>query len=128
MIEMDDGTPLYYIGSYTTGEDGTVKIETKYLVVGGPYALLETDPPSGYVKPDKPVYFYYYDPDPNGIIQTVTTIVAVHNFTQNFVLPETGGISPLPFGIIGIALMAIPILYSIIRRKRERRFCTNLQR
>lgn len=121
MIEMDDGTPLYYIGSYTTGEDGTVKIETKYLVVGGPYALLETDPPSGYVKPDKPVYFYYYEPDPNGIIQTVTTIVAVHNFTQNFVLPETGDIGTIPFGIIGIVLMAIPIMYSIIRRRRERR-------
>jgi LPXTG-motif cell wall-anchored protein len=69
----------------------------------------------------KPVYFYFYDPDPNGIIQTVTTLIAVENYTYGFVLPETGGTGTLPLAIIGFAMTAFPILYSTIRRKRERR-------
>ena len=120
-ITDDNGEILYYIGAYTTGEDGTVNITSKFLSAGGPYAVTEGIPPPGYLPLEKPVYFYYYEPDPDGIVQTVTTIVAVHNFSYGFVLPETGGTGTLPFGIIGIALMAAPIVYSIIRRKRERR-------
>ena len=37
------------------------------------------------------------------------------------VLPETGGAGTLPLAIIGITLTVLPILYSTIRRKRERR-------
>ena len=116
-----DGKTLTYIGTYTTGADGTQKIESKYLVTGGPYALIETSPPEGYVKLSKPVYFYYRKTDPAGIIQTVTTIIAVENYTYGFELPQTGGIGTLPLAIVGFALMAFPILYSTIRRKRERR-------
>ncbi len=121
-ITTESGTNLYYIGSYTTGSDGAVEIKTQYLTLGGPYALVETASPEGYIKLEKPVYFYFYEPDPNGIIQTVTTIVAVENYTYGFVLPETGGTYILPLAIIGFALTAFPILYSTIRRKRERRF------
>ncbi len=113
---------LHYIGSYTTGADGTVSIETQYLTLGGPYALVEDLPPVGYQKLDAPVYFYFYSPDPDGIIQTVTTLIAVENYTYGFVLPETGGSGTQIFTIIGFVLMTAPILYSIIRRKRERRF------
>ena len=120
-ITTDNGEKLYFIGSYTTGEDGTVKIKTQYLTLGGPYALVETAAPEGYTPLEKPVYFYFYDTDPNGIIQTVTTLIAVENYTYGFVLPETGGTGTLPLTIIGVALMAVPILYSTIRRKRERR-------
>ena len=112
---------LRYIGSYTTGDDGTVKIASQYLTNGGPYALLEVEAPEGYNKLDKPVYFYYYNTDPNGIIQTVTTLISVENYTYGFVLPETGGTGTLPLAIVGFVLMAFPILYSTIRRKRERR-------
>ena len=121
-IVTDYGKYLNYIGLYTTGSDGTVNIETQYLTLGGPYALVEYTPPEGYNKLEKPVYFYFYEPDPNGIIQTVTTIIAIENYTYGFVLPETGGMGTLPLAIIGFALMAAPVLYSTIRRKRERRF------
>lgn len=120
-ILTDAGKTLRYIGSYTTGADGTVKIQTQYLTLDGPYALVECEAPTGYNKLEKPVYFYYYEPDPNGIIQTVTTLIAVENYTYGFVLPETGGTGTLTFTIIGFALTAFPILYSTIRRKRERR-------
>ncbi|MBE6813793.1 MAG: LPXTG cell wall anchor domain-containing protein [Ruminococcaceae bacterium] len=121
-ITTDSGKTLYYIGSYTTGADGTVVIETQYLTLGGPYALVEDAAPEGYQILSKPVYFYFYEPDPDGIIQTVTTIIAVENYTYGFVLPETGGTGTLYVTIIGFALTATPVLYSIIRRKRERRF------
>ncbi len=120
-IATDEGKNLYYIGTYTTGADGSVNIETQYLTLGGPYALVEANAPTGYNKLEKPVYFYFYEPDPDGIIQTVTTLIAVENYTYGFVLPETGGTGTLPLAIIGVSLMAYPILYSTIRRKRERR-------
>ena len=120
-IVTDNNKSLGYIGSYTTGADGTVEIKTQYLTIGGPYALVEVAAPEGYVPLGKPVYFYFYDADPNGIIQTVTTLIAVENYTYGFVFPETGGTGTLPLAIVGFALMAFPILYSTIRRKRERR-------
>ncbi len=120
-ILSEKGKNLYYIGTYTTGADGTVIIDTQYLTIGGPYALVEAAPPEGYLPLQKPAYFYFYEPDPDGIMQTVTTIIAVENYTYGFVFPETGGTGTLPTAIIGISLMAFPILYSIIRRKRERR-------
>ena len=46
-IYTDNNEALHYIGSYTTGDDGTVKIETQYLTLGGPYALVEASPPEG---------------------------------------------------------------------------------
>ena len=120
-IVTGEGKKLRYIGTYTTGTDGTVKIETQYLTLGGPYALVEIAAPEGYMKLENPVYFYFYEPDPNGIIQTVTTLIAVENYTYGFVFPETGGTGTLPLTIVGFALMVFPILYSTIRRKRERR-------
>ena len=120
-ITTDSGKLLGYIGSYTTNEHGIVNIETQYLTVGGPYALVEVSPPEGYIAPSKPVYFYFYTADPENIIQTVTTLIAVENYTYGFVLPETGGTGTLPLAIIGFAMTAFPILYSTIRRKRERR-------
>lgn len=120
-IVTDKGKNLYYIGTYTTGPDGTVNIKTQYLTIGGPYALVEASAPEGYIKLNKPVYFYFYEPDPDGIIQTVTTLISIENYTYGFALPETGGMGILHLAIIGFALTAFPILYSTIRRKRERR-------
>lgn len=120
-IVTDTGTTLRYIGSYTTGEYGTAPIETQYLTVGGPYALVEHVAPEGYEKMTEPIYFYFYDDDPNGIIQTVTTLIAIENFNGGFIIPETGGMGTFDMAIIGIALVALPVLYSLIRRKYKRR-------
>ena len=121
-IAAPDNKTLSYIGSYTTGEDGTVFIETQYLTTtGGPFAFVEAAAPDGYTALQAPVYFYFYKPDPDGLIQTVTTIIAIENYTYGFVLPETGSSTPLFVTIIGFALVAAPVLYSTIRRKRERR-------
>ena len=120
-ITTDNGTVLRFIGTYTTGPDGTSVIETQYLTVGGPYALVEYVAPEGYELLKKPTYFYFYDQDPNGEMQTVTTLIAIENFAGSFLIPETGGMSTFNLAIIGIALVALPILYSLIRRKRERR-------
>ncbi len=121
-IVTDKNKTLYYIGTYTTGADGTVVIDSQFLTLGGPYALVEATVPEGFLLPDEPTYFYFYDNnDSDGEIQTVTTIIAVENYQYGFVLPETGGTGILPLAIIGFALTASPILYIIIRRKRERR-------
>lgn len=119
-IIAENGELLYYIGAFTTGKDGTTLIRNQYLTEGGPYALVEHEPPPGYKMPDKPTYFYFYQHDPDGIIQMVTTIVVVDNFPYMYELPETGGVGALPLGIIGMVCMAASIVYSIIRRKRER--------
>ena len=116
-----DGSTLRYIGTYTTGADGSIIIKTQYLTIGGPYALVETVAPEGYNLLDEPAYFYFYEKDPNGIAPTVTTLLSVENYTYGFVFPETGGAGILPTAIIGAALIAYPVLYSSIRRKRERR-------
>lgn len=121
-IVADNGRVLGYIGTYTTGADGTVNIETQYLTMGGPYALVEKTAPAGYELLNSPAYFYFYETDPDGIIQSVTTLITIENFSGSFIIPETGGIGTLLPAIIGFALTASPVLYSIIRRKRERRF------
>lgn len=120
-IITDDGKVLKFIGVYTTGADGTSVIETQYLTKGGPYALVEMVAPDGYNLLEDPVYFYFYDYDPNGKIQSVTTLIVVENFNGSFIIPETGGTGTFFLATIGIALVAFPILYSFIRRKRERR-------
>ena len=121
-IVAENGLILGYIGTYTTGADGSVNIETQYLTTGGPYALVETKAPSGYEMLTSPVYFYFYENDPDGIIQTVTTLITVENYRGSYIIPETGGIGTFLPATIGFALTATPVLYSIIRRKRERRF------
>ncbi len=120
-IITENGTVLRYIGSYTTQADGTVFIETQYLTLGGPYALVERIAPEGYELLEKPVYFYFYSLDPNGVIQTVTTLIAVENFSGGFIIPETGSAGLFITAIIGFAVTAFPILYSSIRHKRKRR-------
>ena len=53
-------------------------------------------------------------------MQTVTTLIAIENFAGSFLIPETGGMGTFNLAIIGIALAAFPVLYSLIRRKCKR--------
>lgn len=120
-ITAEDGTILYYIGTYQTDAHGICEIESQFLTEGGPYAFIETVAPEGYNILTSPVYFYFYDTDPNGQIQSVTTLIAIENFGGSELIPETGGLNIYHTAIIGFALTASPVLYSLIRRKRERR-------
>lgn len=117
----EDGTLLKYIGTYQTQENGIVNIETQYLTPGGPYAFVELVAPEGYDLLQTPVYFYFYRTDPDGFIQSVTTLIAIENFTGIPIISETGGMGTLCSATIGLAFAASPVLYSLIRRKRERR-------
>ncbi len=126
-ITAKNGKVLRFIGIYTTGEDGTAHIETQYLTLGGPYALVEHTAPEGYSPLNEPTYFYFYELDPNGEFQTVTTLIAVENYNGNFLIPETGSAGLFITATIGLAVTAAPILYIFIRRKRERRLAENLR-
>ena len=55
------------------------------------------------------------------MVQSVTTLISVENYTYGFVLPETGTGGILFLTLIGFALMTLPILYKKIRRDQERR-------
>ena len=120
-VTTENGTVLKYIGSYTTGPDGTVTIETQYLTIGGPYALVEFTPPEGYEVLKKPVFFYFYDQDPNGVMQTVTTLIAIENYSGNYVLPETGGIGTTLYTAVGFACLGIAATLLMYKRKKRRK-------
>ena len=119
-ITASNGQRLYYIGSYSTGEDGTYEIETQYLSAGGPYALAETKAPAGYQIMAQPVHFFFYSEDPDGLYDSVTTLIAVPNTNFSYVLPATGGFGTMPFILSGYALMTAAVTVLIIRRKRSR--------
>jgi uncharacterized surface anchored protein len=121
-VTASNGKTLYYIATYTTGEDGTQKIENQYLTDGGPYALLELEAPEGYQLLEHPVEFYFYKNNTDKVTQTVTTLLAIQNFNVGGeILPETGSVGTLPFTICGVSLMALPLLYCIRTRRKERR-------
>ncbi len=120
-IETDFNTTVDYIGKYTTGADGTVKIESQYLTFDGPYALVEASPPDGYMPADKPTYFYYYATDSDGIVQTVTTIIAVENFNFGIILPETGGMGTPILYITGGLLMFLSVVFLLGKQKSTRK-------
>ncbi len=121
-------TTVSTIGPFVSQADGTVDFGN--IPSGHIYTLEETLVPNGFTKSGSTFSVQVaYD------VLTVTEMKAdgtikfwtdddyvIENPAEVFLLPETGGTGILPFTIIGFALMAFPILYSIIRRKRERRF------
>ena len=119
-ITTEDGIVLSYIGTYETDEHGICNIETQYLTQGDLFAFVELVAPEGYELLTSPVYFYFYATDPSGNIQSVTTLIAIENFSGVPLVPETGSMGIYYTAIIGSALVAFPILYSSIRRKRQR--------
>ena len=121
-IEASDGSTLFYIDTYTTGEDGTQKIDNQYLTDNRRYALVELEAPEGYQLLKHPVEFYFYAANPDAVTQNVTTLLAIQNFNVGGeILPETGSVGTLPFTICGVSLMALPLLYCIRTRRKERR-------
>ncbi len=125
-----DEHAVHKIGPYIATSDEEGKVSFSNIPSGHIYTLAETVVPEGYV-PSQNSYSVQvaYDeltvtetsPDGTSIIWEKDNHVFV-NIMEVFILPETGGTGTFTFTIIGLALITIPILYSIIRRKRERRF------
>lgn len=125
-----NGSPVTTVNplTFTSIADGTVNFGN--IPSGHIYILKETKPPSGYMTSGS-TFSVQIDYDVLTVTETLannTTRVwtgddfEVSNPPLVYLLPETGGTGTLPLTIIGLALMAFPILYSMIRRKRERRF------
>ncbi len=120
---------LHPIGPYKAVSDSDGAVSFSDIPSGHIYTLTETAVPLGYVAPANSYSIQVaYDvltvtetlPDGTTEIWTGKNNV-ITNIMEVYLLPETGGTGTLHFTIIGISLMAFPILYSIIRRKRERR-------
>ncbi|MBQ8503235.1 MAG: VWA domain-containing protein [Clostridia bacterium] len=121
---------VHSIGPYVASSDENGTVSFSNIPSGHVYTLTETVIPDGYMLSGST-----YSVDVAYDVLTVTETLpdgtkkvwtgdgnVISNIMEVFLLPETGGTGTLPFTIIGVALMALPILYSIIRRKRERRF------
>lgn len=119
--------------TYTSEADGNVEF-TK-IPSGHIYTLEETAAPEGFVDDGKifkvtiamdelSIIRYNTEEDAknkvNGtVISTDSMVVTNPPFT--YILPETGSVGTLPFTICGLCLMAFPILYSVMKRRKERR-------
>ncbi len=121
---------VHPIGPYKAIADNNGTVSFSDIPSGHIYTMTETVVPLGYVAPSNSysVEVAYdvltvIETLPDGSIKIWTgKNNTVTNVMEVYLLPETGGAGTLHFTIIGIGLMAFPILYSIIRRKRERRF------
>lgn len=119
--------------TYTSEADG--KVEFTKIPSGHIYTLEETAAPEGFVDDGKifkvtiamdelSIIRYNTEEDAknkvNGtVISTDSMVVTNPPFT--YILPETGSVGTLPFTICGLSLMAFPILYSVMKRRKERR-------
>ena len=120
---------VHEIGPYVAESDENGSVRFSNIPSGHIYTLTETVIPSGYMLSGSTYSVEVaYDvltvtetlPDGTQQVWTGDNNV-ISNLMEVFLLPETGGTGTLPLTIIGFALMAFPLLYSTIRRKRERR-------
>ncbi len=120
---------VHHIGPYTATSDSEGTVSFTNIPSGHIYTLTETVVPAGYAAP-----LSSYSVEVAYNVLTVTETLpdgtnkiwtggnnTVTNIMEVYILPETGGTGTLIFTIFGLALMVFPILYSTIRRKRERR-------
>ncbi len=121
---------VHHIGPYIATSDSEGTVSFAGIPSGHLYTLTETVVPAGYMPP-----LSSYSVEVAYDVLTVTETLpdgttkiwtgdsnTVTNIMEVYLIPETGGTGTLIYTIFGLALMAFPILYSIIRRKRERRF------
>ncbi|MBO5725779.1 MAG: hypothetical protein J6S00_01800 [Clostridia bacterium] len=136
----DDHDGLIAVG--TTDENGAILLETdlengivfrEHVL----YYVQELRAPPGYALDDTKYWFCFCN-SPEGQCDSYTdvthgldvmripfeTVGEIHitNHPLNYDLPATGGIGVIPFIIVSIILIVIPLIYRCIkRRKRERR-------
>jgi len=119
--------------TYTSESDG--KVEFTKIPSGHIYTLEETAAPEGFVDDGKifkvtiamdelSIIRYNTEEDAknkvNGTVISTDSMV-VTNPPSTYILPETGSVGTVPFTICGLSLMAFPILYSVMKCRKERR-------
>lgn len=116
-----DGKNHVKFGPFTATSDETGKVVFENIPSGHRYVLTETSAPPGYVIDNKPYHITIaYDKLTYSDGWDGRQIL---NKTGRE-LPETGGGGELPFILIGLALIVLPVIYRfacIRRRKREGR-------
>ena len=125
-----DGTSVSGVETHiaVSAKDGAVNFSN--VPSGHSYILNETKIPDGFL-PSENTYSVVVSYDkltvtehhPDGTsVEWTGSNNAIVNPPELYILPETGGMGVLPLAIIGISLMLYPILYIILRRKKERGF------
>lgn len=122
-------TTVSELGPFTSEADG--KVSFNKIPSGHIYTLEETVVPEGYTASGKiykvtismdklTVRIYESADDKEGTQWTGDSLIII-NPLMVYILPETGSVGILPFTISGLAIIAIPLLYCIRRRRKERR-------
>lgn len=123
---------LYYRGSYRTGPDGTIMIGIGNKDNGDApltskvlYALVEVEPPAGYVKSEKRTYFYVDEKSDTWPLYGVESynsgsFISIPNTPTGYELPETGSDGSMKYVALGALLMCGGGLLAV-RRGRKRR-------
>ncbi len=120
---------VHHIGPYTATSNSEGTVSFSGIPSGHSYTLEETLVPSGYVAPQNSyrVNVSYNELTvveilPDGSTKTWTgNNNTITNIKEVYLLPETGGTGTSIYTLFGFTLMVAPILYCIIRRKKERR-------
>lgn len=92
----------------TTDENGNAVL---YGIGAGQYYLVEIKAPAGYNLLTNPISVT--------LNENATSIVVEVANSNNFVLPDTGGIGTTIFTICGVALIAAAVVVLVIKKKKE---------
>ena len=116
---------LYHYGTYNVGDTGEMLIEHTRLWSGHLFALVEREPPLGYLPQEEPYLFYmdYGDVDPD-VISWVNAggILVIENFPmKSYELPATGGVGREVYAVGGwlLILAAGILLYNQKKCRKE---------
>ena len=118
-----DGATMYYYGTFTTDDHGRVTIAHTRLAQGHKYALVEVEPPPGYLEQEEPYVFYMEYNAPEGF-DTVAEggFVVIQNYPFGYELPETGGAGYSLYigaGLLLILTSAAYLMYIHSKRRKE---------
>lgn len=118
-----DGATMYYYGTFTTDDHGRVTIAHTRLARGHKYALVEVEPPPGYLEQEEPYVFYMEYNAPEGF-DTVAEggFVVIQNYPFGYELPETGGAGHSLYigaGLLLILTSAAYLMYIHSKRRKE---------
>ena len=122
-LDVGGGPILHYYGTFTTDEHGRVEIKHSQLTSGHKYALVEVEPPPGYLEQEEPYVFYMGYDAPAGIdIVAEGGFLVIQNYPIGYELPETGGAGYSLYigaGLLLILTSAAYLMYIHSKRRKE---------